>query len=276
MSVGRNNSATPDGEGEGENGTGAAKAEVARQRPAGAATADRHRRTTVLLVDDRAWTREALAHALEKSDRWMRVVRARSPSDLSEMAKPAGPAVILLSMNGAEPAERHLAESVAAARAAMPDTPIAALSDRPQAEDILRAIGRGLSGYVLACLEGRHVAMALRFMATGGIFVPAGPLLEGLDAAALSAAPTAPMPVGAGSPRPGQGSLTPRESAVLRLLREGLTNKQIARALGLREPTVKVHVHNVLLKLGATNRTQLALLAGRMAAEGEADGQEES
>jgi DNA-binding NarL/FixJ family response regulator len=68
------------------------------------------------------------------------------------------------------------------------------------------------------------------------------------------------------------GGLTPKETAVLRLLREGLSNKQIARALGVREPTVKVHVHNVLLKLGAANRTQVALLAGRMASEEGADG----
>lgn len=55
--------------------------------------------------------------------------------------------------------------------------------------------------------------------------------------------------------------LTERELAVLATVREGLTNKGIARRLGLAEPTVKAHLRNLFLKTRATNRTQLALMA---------------
>ncbi|WP_372624836.1 helix-turn-helix transcriptional regulator [Falsiroseomonas sp.] len=206
----------------------------------------------------------------------MRVTRLGSPAELSGLPRPAGPVVIFLSMGGLDAADARLAESIAMAREAMPATPIAALSDGVEAEDILHAIASGLSGYVPTSLEGRHVAMVLRFIAAGGVFVPARPLLEGLATAAPAAPLAEPVPGLPGRVKTSQVALTPRETAVLQLLREGLSNKHIARALGLREPTVKVHVHNVLLKLGATNRTQLALLAGRMAAEGETDGQEES
>ena len=58
--------------------------------------------------------------------------------------------------------------------------------------------------------------------------------------------------------------LTPRQSEVLEQLTLGLSNKEIARALGLLESTVKVHVKTILKKLAASNRTQAAMMARDM------------
>jgi DNA-binding NarL/FixJ family response regulator len=221
---------------------------------------DRPLGLTVFLVESRAWTREALAHALEKADRRLEVRPIPNPAMLAAMDHPAAPAVILFSVSSLASEERGLPECVAAMRLAMPGLPVVALAEDAKAEDILLALGRGLSGYILTTIEGRHLAMALHFVANGGIYVPAEPLLRGLD---LGSASAPPVDVAQAAAKVPSSSLTPRESAVLGLLREGMSNKQVARALGLREPTVKVHVHNVLLKLGVTNRTQLALLASR-------------
>jgi DNA-binding NarL/FixJ family response regulator len=57
--------------------------------------------------------------------------------------------------------------------------------------------------------------------------------------------------------------LTVREQEVLRLVVEGLANKQIAQRLGIGEKTIKTHVSRVLAKLGVTDRTQAAVLAIR-------------
>jgi DNA-binding NarL/FixJ family response regulator len=57
--------------------------------------------------------------------------------------------------------------------------------------------------------------------------------------------------------------LTPRETQVYELLAEGRSNSEIARALFISEKTAKVHVRNVLHKLGVQNRTQAAILAAR-------------
>ena len=57
--------------------------------------------------------------------------------------------------------------------------------------------------------------------------------------------------------------LTPRESEVLALIAGGLSNKRIARELGIAEKTVKTHVGHVLAKLGVSDRTQAALHAVR-------------
>jgi ATP/maltotriose-dependent transcriptional regulator MalT len=60
--------------------------------------------------------------------------------------------------------------------------------------------------------------------------------------------------------RPETESLTPRERDVLELVRQGLTNREIARTLWIAESTVKVHIHNVLAKLGARSRTEAATM----------------
>lgn len=56
--------------------------------------------------------------------------------------------------------------------------------------------------------------------------------------------------------------LTAREHEVARLVARGLTNKEVARELGLADGTVKLHVHNILQKLGEKNRYALLLKAG--------------
>jgi DNA-binding NarL/FixJ family response regulator len=78
-------------------------------------------------------------------------------------------------------------------------------------------------------------------------------------AAAAAAAPPPAGPAGAGAPC----SLTPRELAVLRLVAQGRSNREIAEALFVSLPTVKVHVRGVLGKLGVASRTAAAALAIR-------------
>ncbi len=79
-------------------------------------------------------------------------------------------------------------------------------------------------------------------------------LLEGRRFAVTPAAASADLEAG-----PALNVLSEREQAIVVLLRQGLTNKEIARRLGVSDQTVKMHLRNVFRKLGAHNRTQLAL-----------------
>ncbi|MGH9759482.1 MAG: helix-turn-helix domain-containing protein, partial [Blastocatellia bacterium] len=58
-------------------------------------------------------------------------------------------------------------------------------------------------------------------------------------------------------------TLTPRERGVLEFLQRGMANKAIAYRLNMSSSTVKVHVHNIMVKLNARNRTEVALAAAR-------------
>jgi DNA-binding NarL/FixJ family response regulator len=234
----------------------------------------RARAITVLLVDARPWTREALARALEKASRHLRVPRFGDASELARADLQGGPALVLLNVTGIGLADRRVSAAVATARSCLPGLPVVALSEGADAEDIRGAIERGLSGYIPISLELRLVIDALRFVAAGGTFVPAEPLLASLDAAAPSRSPpelsvseaaTASLMKDAAGVAAVLDALTPRELAVLGTLRQGKSNKQIAREVGMREATVKVHVRHIMRKVGAVNRTQVALLADVLA-----------
>ena len=63
---------------------------------------------------------------------------------------------------------------------------------------------------------------------------------------------------------PSGEKLTKRQREVLNYLRQGLSNKQIAGKMDISEPTVKLHIHGLFYKLGATNRTQIILKASEL------------
>ena len=133
--------------------------------------------TTVLLVDARPWTREALARALETA---FRVLRFGEAAELAHADVPEGSAVVLLNVTGMGLADSRLSDAFATARSCQPSLPVVALSDSAEADDILGSIEQGLSGYIPISLELRLVIEALRFVAAGGTFVPAEPLMANL------------------------------------------------------------------------------------------------
>ena len=96
---------------------------------------------------------------------------------------------------------------------------------------------------------------------------PLAPLASLEPLAVAAEAPIAPFAVSLSlGPRPLQGLLTQRQLEVLKLLSGGLSNKQIARALGIREGTVKIHLAAIFRALRAPNRTAAVVAAQALAA----------
>jgi DNA-binding NarL/FixJ family response regulator len=110
------------------------------------------------------------------------------------------------------------------------------------AEEALEA---GAAGFVPKSLPAKSLVNAVKFMAMGEQYAP-------LDF--MTAEDTAP-------PNPLAQKLTERELQVLEGLTQGKSNKEIARALDIQEPTVKLHMKTLYRKVGAANRTQAALIA---------------
>lgn len=129
-----------------------------------------------------------------------------------------------------------------------PDVALVALGLNEQRQDVIRCGRAGFTGYVAREASLEMLCKALRDIIEGKLACPAeisGGLLRALFRADHSADESAP-----------EHALTRREGDVLRLIGEGLSNKEIARELVLSVPTVKHHVHNVLDKLHLPRRAQ--------------------
>ena len=118
-------------------------------------------------------------------------------------------------------------------------------SDR---ERIVRALDAGAIGYLLKDAEPEEILAAIRAAARGE-----SPLAPRAAAELLADRKSRPPTV----------ELTGRELEVLRLVVDGLANKQIARRLGISEKTVKGHLTNLFQRIGVADRTQAALWAER-------------
>jgi DNA-binding NarL/FixJ family response regulator len=108
------------------------------------------------------------------------------------------------------------------------------------------AMQAGARGFVSTKTTGISLALsAIDFVQAGGFFAPLDPLFG-----------ASPIPSRQGASRSGPIPLTRREEAVMALLREGKSNKMIARALELSSNTVKVHIHNILRKMSVASRLE--------------------
>ena len=128
-----------------------------------------------------------------------------------------------------------------------PDTPIAVLSGSIDPSDVSQALAHGAAGYIPKTTAGTTLVNALQIILAGEIYVPP----------ALMTAQAQRGGAGAGGARETRTvPLADRQMDVLKALAEGLTNKEIARRLGIAEITVKVHLQSIYRKLGVSNRTE--------------------
>lgn len=141
--------------------------------------------------------------------------------------------------------------------------PAIVLSVSESAGAVRKAVRAGASGFVVETAPLDFLRHAISVAVTGRRLA-----LLPLDSVAEYAAEEESTAIPYGSPsnlRERYAKLTEQESRVLSHIREGMSNKEIARMLGILEGTVKVHVKSILRKLNAKNRTVAALMAAAMA-----------
>lgn len=197
----------------------------------------------VVLVDDHPLVRAGLAGLIQSTTDDVRVVgEASSGLDALQIAADLAPDVILmdLSMPGMDGVECTWRLMEAGFRGAV--VVLTSFSDNTRVADALAA---GAVGYLLKDCEPDDVLSAIRSAAAGH-----APLDPRVARALLPHRETDPI-----------RGLSPREVDVLRLVAQGLANKQIARRLGITERTVKVHLGSVFRRLGVADRTSAALWA---------------
>jgi DNA-binding NarL/FixJ family response regulator len=141
------------------------------------------------------------------------------------------------------------AEGVREVRERAPHVPLAIVSAEDDPASMRKLLALGVSGFIPKTDSPAVVASAVRLILAGGVYVPPNLVAETSARTSVNGA-TAP-------------SLTGRQMDVLRLLARGLSNKAIARELGVSEGTVKVHLLAVFRVLDVRNRTAAVLAAQR-------------
>ena len=130
------------------------------------------------------------------------------------------------------------------------DVPVAVMSGQASQEDVRAILQLGAIGFIDKTVSGSSLTHAVRLMLSGERYIPAS-LLSGRN--------TRRGAVGLGDDANGEPSA--KELAVLRLLRQGRTNKEIGRELQLEEVTVKLYVGRLAKRFGAKNRVQVLMAA---------------
>lgn len=141
-----------------------------------------------------------------------------------------------------------------AVRRSAPDIFLVVVSASEDPADVRRALDAGAQGFICKSSGSASMMAGIRSVLAGDTFVSPQIMLP-----MIGAKPARP----AGDGEMGQ-RLTPRQRDVLAMLRQGKSNKEIARDLDLAEITVKLHVTAILRTLGCENRTQAAIMAARM------------
>jgi DNA-binding NarL/FixJ family response regulator len=193
----------------------------------------------VLTADDHPVVRAGVAAMIANEADMAVVAEARNGKEAVALFVEHHPDVVLMDLR------MPGMDGVEATRAIMsshPNARIVALTSYEGDADIYRALDAGACGYLLKDMLGTEVIHAIRTAASGKRVIPAevaGRLAEF-------------------TPRV---DLTQREVEVLGFAAKGLRNRDIARAIGRTEATVKVHLKNVMAKLGVQDRTEAVTLA---------------
>ena len=204
----------------------------------------------VMIVDDHAVVREGLRTYLDLSDEIEVIGEARNGREAIERAAALKPDVVLMDLLMPE------MDGIAATRGIKeicPQTNVIVLTSFTDDEHITPALRAGATGYLLKDISASDLVKAIEGANKGQAQLHPYVARKLMEQVA--------MPQRREEP-PG-AALTPRELEVLRLIANGMSNKEIARDLVLNERTVKGHVSNILSKLGLADRTQAALFAVR-------------
>lgn len=204
------------------------------------------RRIRVLVVDDHNVVRRGLRMFLGGDPDIELVGEAADGEEAVRLAGDLKPDVILMDLLLPKVDGINATELI---RRAHPDIQIVALTSVLEDASVIGAIKAGAIGYLLKNTEADDLVAAIHAAAAGEVRLSPEASSRLVREIRMPQSPE---------------KLTPREVEVLRLIAEGLANKEISRVLGISEQTAKSHVHEILGKLGMLSRTQAAVYAARI------------
>ncbi len=204
--------------------------------------------STILVIDDHPLFRKGLQDLISIDDSLRWVGEAASGEQGIEQAQTLKPDLILLDLNmkGMDGLE-----TLAAIKAERIESRVIILTVSDSESDVTAALRGGADGYLLKDMEPEELLEQIKATTQGKLAV--SDTLTELLARALREE-TRPKTTN-------EAKLTNREEQILKLIATGMSNKQVARELGITEGTAKVHVKNLLKKLNLRTRLEAAVWA---------------
>lgn len=195
----------------------------------------------VVIADDHAVVRTGLT-ALLGAERDIEVVgQARNGRDVIPLACDTQPDVVIMDLRMPE---QDGAAATAELHACRPATRVLILTSFGEADGVAHALEAGAAGAITKTTEDAELVSVVRRIAAGETFISSE--IQRL----LKETPPVPK-------------LTPRQHEILGYLVKGLTNREIAKILKIREDTVEEHLNLLLAKIDASNRTEAVAIALR-------------
>ena len=195
----------------------------------------------ILLADDHAIVRMGLASLLGTQDGFEIVGDAEDGEAAVDNAIRLKPDVVVMDLMMPK---KDGSEATAEICAALPETKVIILTTFGTSDGIANALNAGATGALMKSAPNSQLVEAIRTVAAGGRIIS-----EEVERLMEEDPPAK--------------ALTPRQLQILEGLTRGLTNQDIATALGIREDRVKEHVNAILERLGAANRTEAVAIAMR-------------
>ena len=200
----------------------------------------------IAVIEGRIFLQECIRRSMQSAFS-LPILTCSTLSEL-ELGLKAAPAAIVI-VSWMEASNEVNTNVLNALSELVPNVPVVVLAQTNDVDLARTAIRHGAKGFI-PCTLGFDIAVeAMRFVLAGGTYVPMDCVLA-----------TGPSVLASPVPRP-SGGVTAREVAVVRALQQGKSNKVIAYELNMCESTVKVHVRNLMKKMKAKNRTDLAIKA---------------
>ena len=203
----------------------------------------------ILLVDDHALFREGMHHIVCQLDEKVDILDAASFAEAMTVAE-NNPDLDLVLLDLKMP-DSNGVDTVKSFHSSHPLVPLVVVSGTDYRSDIEHAMNSGAMGFISKASNSKDMLQALRIVLGGGIYLPPQLLQQTLSGMAEGRRDGR-------SWRINKFGLTVRQMDVLQHLAQGLSNKDIAQAIGLAEGTVKIHVAAIFQALRVNNRNEAA------------------
>ena len=221
------------------------------------------RKPAIVYIDHMSLTRECVGQQLAMLLPEAAVVIAASVEDIPKDTSEASRFLVgILNRHTAPIGNPALDDQLSRLADLAPDLPRVVFSDVDDADDIAKAFGLGVRGYIPINLPIKQAVEAIRLVSAGGSYVPSSIL-------SLSTQRSAAQSFTERKHHCAE-RFSARQMEVLQRLWQGKQNKAIAYDLDMCESTVKVHIRHIMKKLNAHNRTQVVLLTHSLNENGNA------